>query len=144
MTTPALCAECLARVTELHAAGRVTVSAFQVAHHRPGMTLGAAWAGLEALWEAGVLENGSADMRTFHLPRRAGEAAAGPALPAPAKWRVFHRGCDPDPDAGSYWFDVERCRTEAHLLHWTAHVMRKPWCRSTDWHHFIETRGKQG
>lgn len=62
-------------------------------------------------------------------------------LPDRAQWRVLHRLCDDDQEAYSYWFDIDRCRTEAHLIHWTAHLMGKGWLKHTDWAEFLRKRG---
>ncbi|WP_458317879.1 hypothetical protein [Mycolicibacterium brisbanense] len=58
--------------------------------------------------------------------------------PKPAKWQVHHGKCDPDPDAPDYWFAVERCRTPAAMLRWTAHLLGKGWfAEETDWSDFV-------
>lgn len=59
-------------------------------------------------------------------------------LPNREPWRVHHSDCDPEPDSIDYHFDIRRARTHAHLLSWTAHLMRKDWIGSTDWADFID------
>lgn len=54
-------------------------------------------------------------------------------LPDPTQWRRHHRGCDPAPDALAYDIGVERVRTHAHLLSWSAHLSGKTWIGCTDW-----------
>jgi hypothetical protein len=56
----------------------------------------------------------------------------------PAHWQVHHKACDPDMDAPDYVIDVDRARTHAKLLGWTAHLMGKTWLDSTDWQELIE------
>jgi len=51
----------------------------------------------------------------------------------PVPWAAYHHGCDPRPDSGDYWFAVERCRTLAEFLHWSAHLLEKRWFAHTDW-----------
>ncbi len=63
--------------------------------------------------------------------------AAERRRPRLAPWRIYHRGCDPNPDANSYEFDVYRCCTERDLLGWTAHLLEKEWLKHTDWRIFI-------
>jgi len=58
-------------------------------------------------------------------------------LPDPARWMVHHQACDPDIDGIDYVINVERARTHAKLLDWTAHLMGKVWLEYTDWRGFI-------
>jgi len=58
-------------------------------------------------------------------------------LPDPARWMVHHQTCDPDIDGNDYVIDVERARTHAKLLDWTAHLMEKVWLEYTDWDDLI-------
>lgn len=54
-------------------------------------------------------------------------------MPDPAPWQVHHGACDPDSDSPDYVIHIERARTHAQLLHWTAHLMEKRWLKYTDW-----------
>ena len=58
--------------------------------------------------------------------------------PDAVRWQAHHATCDPRPDAADYWFGVERARTHAHLLNWTAHLMEKTWLEHTDWSELID------
>lgn len=58
-------------------------------------------------------------------------------FPCQVSWHVHHADCDPDPEAFCYWFTVERARTHAALLDWTAHLMNKRWIDATNWSDFI-------
>jgi hypothetical protein len=58
--------------------------------------------------------------------------------PEPARWWLMHRRCDPQPDADSYWIDLERINTWERLVHWTAHLMEKNWLASTDWQRLLQ------
>ena len=63
----------------------------------------------------------------------------------PVRWETYHFDCDPDIDDNLYGVDVARCRTQGHLLSWTAHLMGKRWIRDTNWDAFIRahlTRGE--
>lgn len=54
--------------------------------------------------------------------------------PDPARWRVWHPDCDPNPEGGStYSIEVRRLRTFADLVDWTAHLMEKNWLVYTNW-----------
>jgi hypothetical protein len=53
--------------------------------------------------------------------------------PQQARWRIHHRACDPESEQDGYWFGVERIRTHAEVLSWTAHLMEKNWLKHTDW-----------
>jgi hypothetical protein len=57
--------------------------------------------------------------------------------PPLVKWQVHHRRCDPNSNAGDYWFGIERCRTWKMLNGWTAHLLEKSWLSSTNWREFI-------
>jgi hypothetical protein len=54
-----------------------------------------------------------------------------------AKWRAYHGGCDPRPDAADYWIAVERARTAEQLLDWTLHLTGKTWFDGTDWDRYV-------
>jgi hypothetical protein len=58
-------------------------------------------------------------------------------LPPGARWLAHHAVCDPDPEYSGYWFAIERARTHAHLLNWTAHLMSKTWLEFTNWNELI-------
>lgn len=53
------------------------------------------------------------------------------------RWHAFHRACDPEPDRGDYWIDIERVETFGDLLEWNAHLHEKNWVGVTDWPEFI-------
>jgi hypothetical protein len=55
------------------------------------------------------------------------------ARPEPAHWHAWHLACDPEPDGGRYFIDVERIRTAWDVLDWTAHLTQKRWLADTDW-----------
>lgn len=57
--------------------------------------------------------------------------------PDAARWHIYHRDCDPDPDEQGYWWSVERCCTYRDLILRTAHVMGKSWLEHTDWDRFL-------
>lgn len=51
-----------------------------------------------------------------------------------APWLAWHGNCDPAPRSSSWYFiEVERIRTTADLLWWTAHLLEKGWIQSTNW-----------
>lgn len=50
-----------------------------------------------------------------------------------APWRVQHRDCDPQPDAGAYSIAIERVRTPELVLARTAHLLEKSWLKATNW-----------
>lgn len=54
------------------------------------------------------------------------------------RWVAWHTWCDPDPEADTYWFAVERCRTMAALLDWTAHLYDKEWVEGSNWFEEIQ------
>jgi hypothetical protein len=57
---------------------------------------------------------------------------------ARARWHIYHRRCDPQPDArNDYSFCISRVRTERDLLSRTAHLLEKRWLRDTDWSSFL-------
>jgi hypothetical protein len=69
-------------------------------------------------------------------PLRAYSGADLLDYPEAAPWRVWHRRCDPDPDEerGDYYhFTLDRVVDACGLLHWTAHLMKKPWLAATNW-----------
>lgn len=73
--------------------------------------------------------DGAADGRAF-LGLKASDL---PMLPT-AQWRVHHERCDPDPDCASvYGIDIDRIRTLADLVSWTAHLSEKSWYQLTSW-----------
>ena len=45
----------------------------------------------------------------------------------------MHRHCDPHPDGEDYWFGVERARSLAAVIDWTAHLLGKDWFPETNW-----------
>ncbi|MEY9848439.1 hypothetical protein ABH940_005542 [Streptacidiphilus sp. BW17] len=51
---------------------------------------------------------------------------------APTTWRTTHDGCAAPP-AGAYRIPLERVTNWAALLHWTAHLLDRPWLACTDW-----------
>lgn len=59
------------------------------------------------------------------------------SMPDDCKWHAIHRACDPDPDGGGYWFDIERARTQLQVLDWTLHLMEKSWIDETNWTEFV-------
>lgn len=65
-----------------------------------------------------------------------GALAYHPDLP---RWRVLHRDCDPRPTSNDYWISVERIRTLADVIHWSAHLMNKKWIQETTWTSVLET-----
>ena len=58
----------------------------------------------------------------------------------PARWHVFHIGCETILD-NSYWFGSDRIATWRQVAEWSAHLGGKRWINSTDWFHFIQTAG---
>lgn len=50
-----------------------------------------------------------------------------------AEWTALHSRCDPYPEWTDYRIPIERIRTQAHALHWTAHLLEKKWIRDTNW-----------
>lgn len=54
-------------------------------------------------------------------------------MPQPAKWNVLHKACDPEPEASSYFIDVERINDIEKMLEWCAHFHHKKWITDTDW-----------
>lgn len=66
------------------------------------------------------------------------ETAAWLRYPGPARWLVHHDDCNPEPEASNYCIDVNRARTAAQMLSWTAHLMGKSWLRATDWRDLLE------
>lgn len=54
--------------------------------------------------------------------------------PLRVHWKVLHRDCDPDLDeCYGYAIYVERIRTPAQVIGWTAHLLGKRWLDNTDW-----------
>lgn len=61
-------------------------------------------------------------------------------LPDEVPWLVYHRRCDPKPEAESdwdYWFWAERCSTYDELLDWIAHLSEKAWFAHTNLAEFL-------
>lgn len=60
------------------------------------------------------------------------------AFPDPILWEITHKDCDPNPDrASDYWIAIERIRTEADVLSWSAHLFGKRWFQDTAWDRII-------
>lgn len=58
--------------------------------------------------------------------------------PGPARWKIYHLKCDPNPDTRSeYWMDISAIETASDLLNTTAHLLEKRWLQYTDWHRVI-------
>lgn len=57
-------------------------------------------------------------------------------LPPVAEWSVYHKACDPDTAAGSYWFDVADVRSLGTLRDRTHHLAGKRWMNVTNWEAF--------
>ena len=49
-----------------------------------------------------------------------------------APWSALHAACDPG-DMGGYWIAIDRLRTAAQILDWSAHLAGKRWASGTDW-----------
>lgn len=58
-------------------------------------------------------------------------------LPGPVPWEVHHGTCEPNPERSDYWIGVERARSHAQLLRWTAHLSEKRWLSETTWNDLI-------
>jgi hypothetical protein len=72
------------------------------------------------------------------------DGAALLAHPEPPRWQVLHCECDPQPDSGDdYWIGVERIRTPAQAIHWTAHLLGKTWLPDTNWRAVLHTVARQ-
>ena len=56
--------------------------------------------------------------------------------PPPARWRVEHTRCA-DTTRRAYEVDAGRLTTVYDALHWTVHLMQKPWIGRTDWSEFV-------
>ena len=56
--------------------------------------------------------------------------------PPLAHWRVEHDRCATTGKA--YAIEAGRIATTADALHWTVHLMQKPWTGHTDWARFID------
>lgn len=50
-----------------------------------------------------------------------------------AAWHTTHNECAPTMPSWAYAIPVERINTWPAFLHWTAHLMDKPWFDGTDW-----------
>ncbi|MDQ3763039.1 MAG: hypothetical protein M3460_15740 [Actinomycetota bacterium] len=80
----------------------------------------------------------------------AADTAARSTLPAPdapqsladflesddVTWHTTHTACH-DMPSWAYTISVERIRTWPAYLHWCAHLMGKPWLKTTDWECFV-------
>lgn len=64
-------------------------------------------------------------------------------LPDPVRWHVWHRACDPNIDSCDYCIDVERIRTAAQILKWTAHLMEKTWLPDTTWRDLLRGQAER-
>ena len=49
----------------------------------------------------------------------------------PARWKAWHRACDPDQDTDNYWICASRLPTAGEVLDLVAHVMDKDWVGGT-------------
>ena len=58
--------------------------------------------------------------------------------PSPARWKVHHRRCDPDPESSDYWIDVAQVSTWQGLIARTAHLLEKSWFAATDWQGLLQ------
>lgn len=88
-----------------------------------------------AIWNLEVDANQPAD-RPGDIRIISGTAWA--TCPEPARWRVHHERCDPDPDDKSYWIEVGRADTHERLLSWMCHLVEKVWVlEETDWTDFV-------
>lgn len=57
-------------------------------------------------------------------------------------WYAVHAACGPDPEpASDYVIGIERIRTLRHVLHWTGHLMDKPWVNYTNWGRIVGAMG---
>jgi hypothetical protein len=63
--------------------------------------------------------------------------------PEPPRWHVCHASCDSEPDSPDYWIGVERIRTVAEVLRWTAHLAGKNWQPSTNWSELLRDVAEQ-
>lgn len=83
------------------------------------------------------VEQGIAEWKATHDQKQEGfvvtRASAYETFPQAAHWRATHTVCDPEEDTSKYVIEVERCRTWADLVAWTAQLMGKNWLRVTDW-----------
>jgi hypothetical protein len=48
-------------------------------------------------------------------------------------WRAMHRDCDPDPELATYWWAIERLRTEQDLIDAADHMRGKRWWDEGEW-----------
>lgn len=55
------------------------------------------------------------------------------AGPGAAKWRAYHRACDPRPTSTDYWISDEEFATWRDILETTAHLLGKTWLEHTNW-----------
>lgn len=53
-------------------------------------------------------------------------------LPDPEPWGILHHGCNPDPEASWYSYEVERVDTWPKFAWFQAHVLEKEWSMHTD------------
>jgi hypothetical protein len=59
-----------------------------------------------------------------------------PESPQRVRVQAYHRACDPHPERGVYWIDVERARG-TDVLDWCAHLAEKEWFGRADLIAFI-------
>jgi hypothetical protein len=62
-------------------------------------------------------------------------------LRGPVRWRAWHRACDPELDAATYWIEVSRIDTYPRLVRWAGHLLHKVWIGETDWAELLEELG---
>lgn len=89
------------------------------------------------LHEASTAEVLEAEWHERHRDSIGATLAELMTLPEPARWVIAHDKCSPLPDGPYYCIDIERAKTAAHLLNWTAHLMSKTWLSATNWDDLI-------
>ncbi len=92
-----------------------------------------------AAWEAETIANNPAPDSGFTfitLP-------AVLAHPEPVHWEMLHANCDTNRGRGDYRVGVERIRTAAEILRWTAHLWEKSWLMHTDWDVVVQRAANQ-
>lgn len=58
--------------------------------------------------------------------------------PGPARWKIYHMKCDPNPDTASeYWIGITAINTSQEFLDTTAHLLEKGWLQFTDWYRVV-------
>lgn len=65
------------------------------------------------------------------LERDSWASAARP--PAFDGWRAVHRGCDQEISTNTYWWAVERLRTQTDVDHAAEHMRSKRWWNEDEW-----------